>query len=909
MPGADPDSQAQPKSLADILADELDGEIGDSATQTLPVAEKQARLKAVYARIHAEQPERSALCLSGGGIRSAIFGLGILQGLARKNLLGQFDFLSTVSGGGYVGGWLTAWIKNHPQGMSGVMEDLRRPPDLTLNPEPQPIRHLRAFSNYLTPKTGFTSVDSWTLIATYIRNVFLNWLVLISWLAAAMTVPRFYLGAILLPPSGWESSSNYVSIVQHYDIVLTVLLAVSFVLVAVAMAYAIIDVPATGNAGFPQSRFLKVRQIPLLIAALAMAEWWALFCNIHSSEPFNSSSGLFKFVAFAVATYLAGGLLGTVFLWVRRQAVTARNPVASSLRLITILFTTAFGGFCFWVAATRVFSNPAKNALNYVCFAPALVLAVLLLVNFLFTGLASWVSKDQDREWWARSAGWILITISAWIAINVIVLWGAQALTTQTDNDLAVFLGQVGLNPLVKTLLGALGGVTGIIAALLAFRRKFSKTLGSERNSQGILVLAAILFFVLLSLVISWILLFLGSQPWANKVGRWLLGQGESYQTQLFVVFFLTAASLLFGIVMGCFINVNKFSLHATYRMRLIRAFLAASRKSEDRQPHLFTGFDPNDNIKLRDLRQGKPFHVINAALNLVKGEQLAWQERRAESFTMSRLHCGSWHVGYRPSSEYGDGVSLGTALTISGAAANPSMGYHSSPVVGFLMTLFNVRLGCWLGNPGPHGDRTWRRGGPRYSVGPLFFEALGNTTDYYKYVNLSDGGHFENLGLYEMVLRRCKLIVVVDSGQDLNYVFEDLGNAIRKIRIDLGISIDIKVVSPKKTDGTMPRCAFGRINYSTVDESANDGYLIYIKPTIFGDEPPDVSNYAAAHPEFPHEPTTDQWFSESQLESYRLLGLHTLESICGENWKPKNLPLFFAQVKEDLENAGPRAG
>ncbi len=260
---------------------------------------------------------------------------------------------------------------------------------------------------------------------------------------------------------------------------------------------------------------------------------------------------------------------------------------------------------------------------------------------------------------------------------------------------------------------------------MLALRSKFSKALGATRGAQWILVLVAILFFVLLSLVISWFLLFLGSQSWADKAGQWFLGQGETYQTQLFVVFFLTAANLLFGIVMGFFINVNKFSLHATYRMRLIRAFLAASRTQDMRRPHLFTGFDPNDNFPLRDLRPGKPFHVINTTLNLVKGTPLAWQERKAESFTMSRLHCGSWHVGYRPSADYGDGVSLGTALTISGAAANPNMGYHSSPLVGFLMTLFNVRLGWWLGNPGTPGERTWRRAGPRYAVGPLFSEAL----------------------------------------------------------------------------------------------------------------------------------------------------------------------------------------
>ncbi len=905
-----PDPEAQSKSLADVLAEELDGRLSEARTQELPLLEKQRRLRAVYERIHAEEPQRSALCLSGGGIRSAIFGLGILQGLARNGLLRGFDYLSTVSGGGYVGGWLTAWIKNHPQGVSGVIEELQRPPDLTLNPEPQPIRHLRAFSNYLTPKTGFTSVDSWTLIATYVRNIFLNWLVLISWLAAAMMIPRIFLAAILLPPANFIASPNYVRIVQGYDLFLNIVLGLSFALVAAGMAYAIVDVPSTGNARWSQGRFLKYRQIPLLGAALLLTEWWALTCTIHGSYSFWGAAGLIKFVGFSVATYLTGGFLGSLTLWLRRRKAGSGHFVASLLRLGTILVTTAFGGFLLWLIATRLFFNPTQSALNYLCFAPPLVLAVLLLVNFLFTGLASWVSKDDDREWWARSAAWILITICGWIAVNVIVLWGAQAISqTDNHNQLVVFLGDLRANPIAKALGSAFGGVTGIVAALLAFRSKFAKKLGSTGASQWPLVLVAVVFFVLLSVVISWLLLYVGSQAWANRVAGWFLRPGVVYQGQLFGVVFLTVVVLLFGIVMGYFINVNKFSLHATYRTRLIRAFLAASRTREARRPHLFTGFDPTDNIDLHNLRPEKPFHVINAALNLVKGDQLAWQERKAESFTMSRLHCGSWHLGYRPSTEYGDAISLGTALTISGAAASPNMGYHSSPIVGFLMTLFNVRLGWWLGNPGPAGARTWRRAGPRYSVGPLFFEALGNTNSRYKYINLSDGGHFENLGLYEMVLRRCKVVLLVDAGQDFDYVFEDLGNAIRKIRIDLGIPIDIKVVSPKNAEGTINHCALGTIRYSVVDGPETDGTLLYLKPVITGDEPPDVSNYAAAHPEFPHEPTSDQWFSESQLESYRLLGLHAFETICGPNWETKSLPDFFAQVRADLNRAQSPAG
>src|SRR5262249_28272278 len=158
--------------------------------------------------------------------------------------------------------------------------------------------------------------------------------------------------------------------------------------------------------------------------------------------------------------------------------------------------------------------------------------------------------------------------------------------------------------------------------------------------------------------------------------------------------------------------------------------------------------------------------------------------QRKAESFTVSALHAGSACKAYRRSNRYGgnDGLSLGTALAISGAAASPNMGYHSSPGITFLLALFNVRLGWWLGNPGIEGQETFRHAGPRFALVPLVEETFGLTTDERRYVYLSDGGHFENLGLYEMVRRRCRYIVAVDAGCDPDYTFEDLGNAVRKI-------------------------------------------------------------------------------------------------------------------------------
>src|SRR5262249_18476620 len=146
---------------------------------------------------------------------------------------------------------------------------------------------------------------------------------------------------------------------------------------------------------------------------------------------------------------------------------------------------------------------------------------------------------------------------------------------------------------------------------------------------------------------------------------------------------------------------------------------------------------------------------IINMALNIVASRELAWQERKALSFTATPRWIGCGDLAeldtkprnqtraakpsnqtraargfYRLSSESGGQMSLGTAMTISGAAASPNMGYHSSPALSLLLTFFNVRLGVWLGNPGPAGDRTYSLQGPLFAARPMVEEAFGLTTD-----------------------------------------------------------------------------------------------------------------------------------------------------------------------------------
>jgi hypothetical protein len=284
------------------------------------------------------------------------------------------------------------------------------------------------------------------------------------------------------------------------------------------------------------------------------------------------------------------------------------------------------------------------------------------------------------------------------------------------------------------------------------------------------------------------------------------------------------------------------------------------------------------------------PLHVVNIALNLVRGDNLAWQERKAESFTVTPLHAGAAveRLAFRDATEYGGprGISLGTAMAISGAAVSANMGYNSSSTVTALMTLFNARLGWWLGNP---VRSSYRFSGPRFALWPLLDEATGNTNDESKYVFLSDGGHFENLGLYEMVRRRCRFIIACDAVSDPAYAFGDLANAVRKIRIDLGIPIEFTTFSigpdPKKSDDKRDAayCAIGRIRYKAAASPGQElfnGWLVYIKPVVYPDDcPVDLMNYSL-EAKFPQESTADQFFSETQFESYRELGAHIINRL-----------------------------
>jgi hypothetical protein len=819
--------------------------------------------------------KRNALCFSGGGIRSSSFCLGVLQALARHTaeqdtgVFYSFDYLSTVSGGGYTGGWLSNWIKQE-NSAKRVVEELSKAWEEKLDPEPKPLLYIRNFVSYLNPKLGLLSADSWTLVSTILRNVILNWLVLLPLLAAVLALPRLvYAG--LLGGAVWGKD----------NFVLNILLVISGIGAAVATAYIVLDLPTAINARKTQVSYLRYCLAPVFISSLGLTCYWAWYMGAGGQE--LAYKGPIEFVMLTVA---AGLLIALVLGYVRKVPRRWGWIVGAGVSTLAAAGFAAAVGYYLAKVLLNSHQHSSDDIKLFSWLAVPGALMIIGVMQFLTVGLTSKLTEDEDREWWARSMAWLLLTVLLWVSLAGVVL-NAEWLLARVS---------LGISGLATTALGAIASRLGKSAKTKSGRRSEEGDSGGKLSLSAIpanlalkLVLPAflILLVIFLASVNEALSLYLGQAPWLSRwlwLGRTVCTPSFGNECLLF------ALLVVLGLGAAIFVNVNKFSLHAMYRLRLIRTFLGAS--NEHRRPNPFTGFDPEDNLAMSQLPNQRPMHVVNMALNLVKGDKLAWQQRKAESFTVTRLHSGSCRVGYQPSRKYGKaeakgGITLGGAITISGAAASPNMGYHSSPLVTIIMTLFNARLGVWLANPGKGGRRIWDREGPTFGVRPFIDEAFGLTTDTNAWVYLSDGGHFENLGLYEMVLRRCRNIVVVDASADSDFNYEDLGNAIRKIRIDMGIPIEFpdQPHIPKSLGEEGPHWAVGEIQYSCVDKKDDgtpweDGSLLYIKPSINGNEPKDILAYSKLQPAFPHQSTADQWFDEPQFESYRRLGFHSVEEL-----------------------------
>jgi hypothetical protein len=878
------------------------------------------------------------LAFSGGGIRSATFNLGIIQALAECRLLSKFHYLSTVSGGGYIGSFLTALIHRSGEGrverveaaLAATAANLpERAASCALKPEAlaklaqetsYAIQYLRRYASYLTPRTGLFGLDTLTGVAIYLRNLQLNLSVLFLSFIAALLVP--YLLADLA--GALEGS---------------LALAVGL---AAACAFAV---------GFGMGEPLKGRRDRLLAgiacaaalaACLVAADWLAgpAVPALLEGGPRNwMVLAAFINVAFWVVSSL-GRLLrrwSRALRWEKDDADELGRRGASFFAGAVVaggLIGLAFYGFaelgtclsvgtCRAESLDRAISGPrdafAEAAgvqflpwVSIAIFAPLLA-ALASTAVVLQIGIAKRGFSEHDREWLGRLGALILQCCLAWVAAAAVVMLAPPLLRA------------------AGAWLSYSGGAAWIVTTLAGlFAAKGGKTyaLGSAWRDR-LLALVPWVFVAGLLVLLAFCLQLLLTAPFdteeckpyaeaAAQSGRFLhfaaVSLCETSYTKIGLpgiqgVAGLHAAMFAFCVaaayLLGWRFDINLFAFHQFYRNRLARCFLGATKYARgnerpelQRHPNEFTDLDPDDDLRMSDLarpleggRVQHPLHLVNTALNLANPRELGWQQRKAASFTFSPLYAG-YELRYERSrrgafrsmelygGEGGQGMKLGIPLAISGAAASPNQGYHTSPGLAFLMTVFNVRLGRWCGNT--VREDAWRSQGPVFSNHYLFKELLADTDETSKFLYLSDGGHFENLGIYELVRRRCAVIVACDAGCDPKFEFEDLGNAILKCATDLGveITIDVDALRPKEENGTSgAHFAVGTIRYPGIERP---GTLVYIKSSLTGDEEVDIQHYKSKRAEFPHETTADQWFDEPQFESYRRLGYHVGMNVFG---------------------------
>lgn len=353
---------------------------------------------------------------------------------------------------------------------------------------------------------------------------------------------------------------------------------------------------------------------------------------------------------------------------------------------------------------------------------------------------------------------------------------------------------------------------------------------------------------------------------WASAIaaGVVLLAAGTHPALNFFLL--LVTSALLF--VVGLAVNLNTASPHPFYKERLSKAYLLNAHGRP---------FDQTQPLSAINASGCAPYHLMCAAVNAPSSTNPELRGRLSDFFLLSKHGCGSLLCGYTSTKEWrlddGTEIDLATAMAISGAAASPNMGRHSVRAFGYALALLNLRLGYWLRRPGrtgwlmPHAYY-WRE------MRQSFEESL-------PFLNVSDGGHIENLGVFELLRRSCRFIIAVDGEADPQRSFEGLLHVVHLARVDLNVRIDPRLDRLRADADGVGRSHFEM--FRVVYPGERYGVLLYLKASLTGNEPETILRYRAEHPEFPHESTSKQLYSEHQFEAYRLLGEHIASDLFHE--------------------------
>jgi hypothetical protein len=741
--------------------------------------------------------ELIGLSLSGGGVRSAAFCLGALQALDESGVLARVDYISSVSGGGYIGTSTVA-------GMS-VSKDCQFPFPSKLQPEEQPsLRHVRDHSNYLFPHGRADVLGN---LAIYLRGLMANTLCILPWLFGLAGL------MVLVHPT----------LMSLFDTPLRLLHG-----------------PLAGLLSWP-----------------ALSGFKTFLSNLFQLPLVQGASS----ISFPVTALVALFILTTLLCWsIQRSWFPNRSDVGTRGMRITAVALGVFAAAVLYdlqpIILVRMFGLAKDNFIDR------------LMTPFLFD-------------------------------------WGGV------------------LAPVLAPLTAVLGFASSFLAKLLKTGSESPKWQARIfRYSIKALMYAAAAAAPLILWISFLYLVYWGIAD--NGVDLWPAACEPFCHTPLLFRGPIQAMNdcaaglyicLAFGfLIVQMALMPNANSLHRLYRDRLSKAFLfdpTTAGETDRARTAVKHGAVPSrsrkwlDSIKLSEIECcHAPYQIINAALN-IRGSKYANQRgRNADFFIFTPQFVGSRATGYARTTDVeqlDSGLDLAAAMAISGAAASANMGASTIKALTSTLALLNIRLGYWLPNPRVAANRDERTSLLAQIFDQHYFllEMLGWLHEGRNLVYLTDGGHIENLGIYELLRRRCELIIAVDAEADPGLTFGSFVELQRHALIDLGVRVSLPWSTIRdcankaskqvaETGGVAwvdaehgPHVALGKIEYP----NDRTGILLYIKSSLSGDENDYVVDYKRRYPEFPHEATADQLFSEEQFEVYRALGFHAARrAISGED-------------------------
>ncbi len=777
-----------PVLVSELRRTALDGSYDPGVNDLLPEELEYIAKK----RKGAKRTDLAGLALSGGGIRSATFALGVMQALAKAGVLARMDYLSTVSGGGYIGSALTWFLgPQNPKDEFGKdrfgLDKGNFPFGIDSGRDSTPIQAamvnwLRQHGNYLTPGNGITLTSG---IAVLLRGILLNLIVWVP-LGALTFVGILLLGGVLV-----DSSKDFTLIPED-------------MITAVKGYYCALGPEDAECAGSKYSGGLGIVIICFLIATVVTG-LFSVICVVYSV---------------ATCIFRLWGIIGRI-----------KKPSGQD------------------ISAESQPSVPPETA-----EAPT-----SLAVAESEKGTTKYIWRRRVE----RNSRYFL-----WIPAGCILLASIPIVHRLLEDWVAAEGGGV-----VAVIFGAIGGVWSFLRTLRG---------DGDRLLAPLSILAAVLILYGLGLI-------------CYGIAEWALVPDRDWLAWPILV------PITLSVFTGIVVNVNYISIHRFYRDRLMEAFLP------DPENALAGNTGPaskatNATLWSNKSQQAGPYHIINTNLILVNSTNRRRQMRGGDNFILSPGYSGSSATGWTPTSELGDhNMTLASAMAISGAAANPNAGCGGTGLtrnrgVSLLMALLNLRLGFWL--PNPQSEHRPHVRCPNH-FRPGLTQAFGGHHETASFIELSDGGHFENLGLYELVRRRLRLIIVCDGGADATFSFSDLNTVRRRIAADFGARIEFEPghdpdqLIPTRLKESVPDGA----GYAVKGDMAEHGYLlgrlenadeskgalIYLKTTMIDSLRFGLKAYKGAHHDFPDQTTADQFFDEEQFDAYRELGLHLCDQMFKE--------------------------